>query len=128
MSKSKEKAVAMVNNESNYGQSLSEDKQESEEEESAAQRSQHVQQNKKLASKKANVAKARDAQQHQAINDFSGCIPNRLGVKVNTVHIGADANQAAAFEHNSCQQAKLLATIVYKYAPHSLPHTPYELE
>ncbi|KAG6894836.1 hypothetical protein C0995_013601, partial [Termitomyces sp. Mi166 len=81
-SKSKGKAVAMVNNESDYGQSLSEDKQELEEGELAAQRFQHMQQNKKLASKKANVAKARDAQQHRAINDFSGCIPNRLGVKV----------------------------------------------
>ncbi|KAG6889715.1 hypothetical protein C0995_015013 [Termitomyces sp. Mi166 len=81
-SKSKGKVVAMVNNESDYGQSSSEDKQESEEGESAAQRFQHVQQNKKLALKKANVAKTRDAQQHQAINDFSGCIPDRLGVKV----------------------------------------------
>ncbi|KAG6870288.1 hypothetical protein C0995_014029, partial [Termitomyces sp. Mi166 len=53
-SKGKGKAVAMVNNESNYGQSLSEDKQELEEGELAAQRFQHMQQNKKLASKKAN--------------------------------------------------------------------------
>ncbi|KAG6886485.1 hypothetical protein C0995_007432, partial [Termitomyces sp. Mi166 len=82
MSKGKEKAVAMVNDESDYGQSSSEDKQDSEERESAAQRFQHMQQNKKLASKKANVAKARDAQQHRAINDFSGCIPDGLGVKV----------------------------------------------
>ncbi|KAG6884924.1 hypothetical protein C0995_009744, partial [Termitomyces sp. Mi166 len=80
-SKGKGKAVATVNDESDYGQSSSEEEQESEEGESAAQRFQHVQQNKKLASKKANAAKARDAQQHQAINDFFGCIPNRLGVK-----------------------------------------------
>ncbi|KAG6869759.1 hypothetical protein C0995_000641 [Termitomyces sp. Mi166 len=46
----------------------------------------------------------------------------------NTVHIGADANWAAAFEFNSHQQAKVPATIVYKYAPCGLPHTPYELE
>ncbi|KAG6870507.1 hypothetical protein C0995_012527, partial [Termitomyces sp. Mi166 len=82
MSKGKGKAVAMVDDESDYGQSLSEDKQESEEGESAAQRFQHMQRNKKLASKKVNAAKARDAQQHQAINDFSGCISDGLGVKV----------------------------------------------
>ncbi|KAG6901479.1 hypothetical protein C0995_011382 [Termitomyces sp. Mi166 len=155
MFKGKEKAVAMVNDESDYGQSLSEDEQESEEGESAAQCFQHVQRNKKLTSKKANVAKARDAQQHWAINDFSGHIPDRLGVKVwgphnveqlnlcfqgalgdcmyyspysNTVHVRANANQAVAFEHNSCQQAKVPATIVYKYAPCGLPCTPYELE
>ncbi|KAG6893105.1 hypothetical protein C0995_001607, partial [Termitomyces sp. Mi166 len=79
MSKSKGKAVATVDDESDYGQSLSEDEQESEEGESAAQR---MQRNKKLTSKKANAAKARDAQQHRAINDFSGCIPDGLGVKV----------------------------------------------
>ncbi|KAG6858920.1 hypothetical protein C0995_012893, partial [Termitomyces sp. Mi166 len=56
-SKSKGKAVAMVNNESDYGQSSSEEEQESEEGESAAQRFQCVQQNKKLTSKKANTAK-----------------------------------------------------------------------
>ncbi|KAG6870706.1 hypothetical protein C0995_011252, partial [Termitomyces sp. Mi166 len=81
-SKGKGKAVAMVNDESDYGQSSSEDEQESEEGESAAQRFQRMQRNKKLALKKANTAKARDAQQHWAINDLSGCIPNRLGVKV----------------------------------------------
>ncbi|KAG6870773.1 hypothetical protein C0995_010808, partial [Termitomyces sp. Mi166 len=81
-SKSKGKAVAMVNDKSDYGQSSSEDKQELEEEESAAQRFQRMQQNKRLALKKANAAKARDAQQHWAINDFSGRIPDRLGVKV----------------------------------------------
>ncbi|KAG6883643.1 hypothetical protein C0995_011794 [Termitomyces sp. Mi166 len=155
MSKGKEKAVATVDNESNYGQSLSEDEQESEEGESATQRFQCMQQNKKLASKKANIAKARDAQQHRAINDFSGRIPNGLGVKVwgpnnveqlnscfrgalggcmyyspysNTVHIGANANQAAAFKHNLRQWAKVPATIVYKYAPRGLSCTPYELE
>ncbi|KAG6895938.1 hypothetical protein C0995_012014, partial [Termitomyces sp. Mi166 len=73
-SKGKGKAVATVNNESDYGQSSSEDEQD------------------------------------------------------NTVHVGANANWAAAFEHNSRQQAKVPATIVYKYAPHSLPRTPYELE
>ncbi|KAG6857898.1 hypothetical protein C0995_004315, partial [Termitomyces sp. Mi166 len=46
----------------------------------------------------------------------------------NTVHVGADANQAAAFEHNSRQWAKVPTTIVYKYTPCGLPRTPYELE
>ncbi|KAG6888468.1 hypothetical protein C0995_008041 [Termitomyces sp. Mi166 len=154
-SKSKGKAVAMVNNESNYGQSSSEEEQKSEEGELAAQCFQCVQQNKKLASKKVNAAKARDAQQHQAINDFSGRIPDGLGVKVwgpndvewlnscfrgtlgdcmyyspysNTVHIRANANWAAAFKHNSHQQAKMPVTIVYKYALRGLLRTPYELE
>ncbi|KAG6858939.1 hypothetical protein C0995_012780, partial [Termitomyces sp. Mi166 len=127
-SKGKGKVVATSKDESDYGQFLLEDKQKSEEGESAAQRFQHVQRNKKLAMKKANVAKAEAAQQHWAINDFSGHIPDRLGVKVNTVHIRADANQAAAFKFNSHQQAKVPATIVYKYALHSLPRTPYELE
>ncbi|KAG6871807.1 hypothetical protein C0995_016338 [Termitomyces sp. Mi166 len=139
VSKGKAKVVATVNNESDYGQSSSEEEQELEERESAAQRFQHVQRNKKLTLKKANAAKARDAQQHRAINDFSRHIPNRLGVKVwgpndvewlnfNTVHVGADANQAAAFKHNSHQRAKVPATIVYKYALHGLLCTPYELE
>ncbi|KAG6882161.1 hypothetical protein C0995_015606, partial [Termitomyces sp. Mi166 len=81
-SKGKGKAVAMVDDESNYEQSSSEEEQELEEGESAAQHFQHVQRNKKLTSKKANTAKARDAQQHRAINDFSGRISNGLGVKV----------------------------------------------
>ncbi|KAG6886336.1 hypothetical protein C0995_008639 [Termitomyces sp. Mi166 len=146
MSKGKGKAVATI---------LSEDKQESEEGKLAAQRFQCMQWNKKLAMMKANVAKAEAAQQHWAINDFSDHIPNGLGVKVwgpldveqlnscfrgalgdcmyyspysNTVHVGADANWAAAFKFNSHQQAKVPATIVYKYAPHGLLHTPYELE
>ncbi|KAG6859163.1 hypothetical protein C0995_011057 [Termitomyces sp. Mi166 len=154
-SKGKGKAVATIKNESNYGQFLLEDEQKSEEGESAAQRFQRVQQNKKLTTKKANVAKAEAAQQHQAINDFSGHIPDGLGVKVwgpldveqlnscfqgalgdcmyyspysNTVHVRANANRAAAFEFNSHQRKKVPATIVYKYALRGLPCTPYELE
>ncbi|KAG6886901.1 hypothetical protein C0995_003450 [Termitomyces sp. Mi166 len=127
-SKSKGKAVATIKSESDYGQFLSEDEQESEEGKSAAQHFQRVQQNKKLTMKKANVVKAEAAQQHRAINDFSSCIPDRLGVKVNTVHAGTNANWAAAFEFNSHQQAKVPTTIVYKYTPCSLPRTPYELE
>ncbi|KAG6859385.1 hypothetical protein C0995_009078 [Termitomyces sp. Mi166 len=144
--------VAMIENESDYGQFSSEDEQKSEEGESAAQ---CVQRNKKLTMKKVKVAKAEAAQQHWAINDFSGCIPDRLGVKVwgllnverlnlcfrralsdcmyyspysNTVHIGANANWAVAFEFNSHQQAKVPTIIVYKYALRGLPCTPYELE
>ncbi|KAG6895116.1 hypothetical protein C0995_013217 [Termitomyces sp. Mi166 len=101
-SKGKEKAVAMIKSESDYGQFSSKDKQESEESKSAAQCFQHMQQNKKLATKKANVAKAEAAQQHLAINDFSGHIPNRLGVKV---WVPLDVEQ-----------------LIF------LPRTPYELE
>ncbi|KAG6895057.1 hypothetical protein C0995_013312, partial [Termitomyces sp. Mi166 len=126
-SKGKGKVVQTLSDESNYGESSSEHERESEEE-SAAQRFQHVQYNKKLAAKKANKAKAEAALQHRAINDFSGRIPNRLGVKVwglldverlnscfrgalsncvyysvhnNAIFVGADANQAAAFEYSS---------------------------
>ncbi|KAG6859161.1 hypothetical protein C0995_011059 [Termitomyces sp. Mi166 len=154
-SKGKGKVVPMLSDESNYGELLSEHKWESEEGESAAQCFQHMQYNKKLAAKKANKAKAEAALQHRAINDFSGRIPNRLGVKVwgplnverlnscftgaisdcvyysvhnNTIFIGANANQAAAFEYSSRQQAKMPASLVYKFAPHSFLHTPYELE
>ncbi|KAG6896039.1 hypothetical protein C0995_011791, partial [Termitomyces sp. Mi166 len=80
-SKGKGKIVLMLSDKSNYGESSSEHEQESEEEESVAQRFQHVQYNKKLAAKKANKAKAEAALQHRAINDFSGRIPDRLGVK-----------------------------------------------
>ncbi|KAG6870701.1 hypothetical protein C0995_011256, partial [Termitomyces sp. Mi166 len=80
-SKGKGKIVLTLSNKSDYGESSSEHEQESEEGESAAQRFQCVQYNKKLATKKANKAKAEAALQHRAINDFSGCIPNRLGVK-----------------------------------------------
>ncbi|KAG6858032.1 hypothetical protein C0995_003194, partial [Termitomyces sp. Mi166 len=80
-SKGKEKIVPTLSDESNYSESLSEHEQESEEGESAAQRFQRMQYNKKLAVKKVNKAKAEAALQHRAINDFSGRIPDRLGVK-----------------------------------------------
>ncbi|KAG6886713.1 hypothetical protein C0995_005683 [Termitomyces sp. Mi166 len=60
-SKRKGKAVATIKDESDYGQFSSEDKQKLEEGESAAQCFQHVQRNKKLAMKKANVVKAEAA-------------------------------------------------------------------
>ncbi|KAG6882247.1 hypothetical protein C0995_015314 [Termitomyces sp. Mi166 len=46
----------------------------------------------------------------------------------NAIFIGADANWAAAFEYSSQQRAKMPALVVYKFAPHSFPRTPYELE
>ncbi|KAG6894019.1 hypothetical protein C0995_015300, partial [Termitomyces sp. Mi166 len=151
VSKGKGKIVLMLSDESDYGESLSEHEQESEKGESAAQRFQRVQYNKKLAAKKANKAKAEAALQHRVINDFSGHIPDRLGVKVwglldveqltgalsdcmyysvhnNTIFIRADANWAAAFEYSSRQRAKMPASVVYKFAPRGFPHTPYELE
>ncbi|KAG6895918.1 hypothetical protein C0995_012074 [Termitomyces sp. Mi166 len=122
-SKGKGKIVPTLSDESDYGESSSEHEQKSEEGESAAQCFQHVQYNKKLTAKKANKAKAEAALQHRAINDFSGCIPDRLGVKVwrlldvewlnlcftgalsdlhnNAIFVRANANQAAAFEYSS---------------------------
>ncbi|KAG6859613.1 hypothetical protein C0995_006645 [Termitomyces sp. Mi166 len=137
-SKSKGKIVWTLSDESDYGELSSEHEQKSEEGESAAQCFQHVQYNKKLAAKKANKAKAKAALQHRAINDFSGCIPDRLGVKMwglldveqlnlcftgalsdcvyysvhnNTIFIRANANRAAAFEYSSWQRAKMPASV-----------------
>ncbi|KAG6898982.1 hypothetical protein C0995_007564 [Termitomyces sp. Mi166 len=81
-SKGKGKVVLTLSDESDYGESLSVHEQESEEGESVAQHFQHVQYNKKLAAKKVRKTKAEAALQHRAINDFSGRISNRLGVKV----------------------------------------------
>ncbi|KAG6863429.1 hypothetical protein C0995_007274, partial [Termitomyces sp. Mi166 len=81
VSKGKEKVVPMLSDESDYGESSSMHERESEEGESVAQRFQRMQYNKKLAAKKVRKAKAEAALQHRAINDFSGCIPNGLGVK-----------------------------------------------
>ncbi|KAG6870859.1 hypothetical protein C0995_010118 [Termitomyces sp. Mi166 len=155
VSKGKRKIVLMLSDESNYDESSSEHEWELEERESAAQRFQHVQYNKKLAAKKVNKAKAEAALQHRAIKDFSGRIPNGLGVKVwglldveqlnscftgalsdcvyysvhnNAIFIGADANRAAAFEYSSRQRAKMPASLVYKFASHGFPRTPYANE
>ncbi|KAG6881963.1 hypothetical protein C0995_016458, partial [Termitomyces sp. Mi166 len=80
-SKGKGKIVPTLSDKSDYGESLSEHEQETEEGESAAQRFQRVQYNKRLTTKKVNKAKAEAALQHRAINDFSGRIPDGLGVK-----------------------------------------------
>ncbi|KAG6871017.1 hypothetical protein C0995_009021 [Termitomyces sp. Mi166 len=153
--KGKGKIVPTLSDESNYGELSSEHERESEEGELVAQRFQRMQYNKKLAAKKVNRAKAEAALQHRAINNFSGCIPDRLGVKVwgllnverlnscfrgalrdcmyysahsNAIFVGADANQAAAFEYSPHQQANMPASVVYKFALCGFPHTPYELE
>ncbi|KAG6858829.1 hypothetical protein C0995_013600 [Termitomyces sp. Mi166 len=81
-SKGKGKVVLTLSDKSDYGESSSMHKRELEEGESVAQDFQHVQYNKKLAAKKASKAKAEAALQHRAINDFSGHIPDGLGVKV----------------------------------------------
>ncbi|KAG6859038.1 hypothetical protein C0995_012084, partial [Termitomyces sp. Mi166 len=81
-SKSKGKVVPTLSDKSNYGELSSMHKWELEEGKSVAQCFQHVQYNKRLAAKKVRKAKAEAALQHRAINDFSGCIPDRLGVKV----------------------------------------------
>ncbi|KAG6885620.1 hypothetical protein C0995_009198 [Termitomyces sp. Mi166 len=155
VSKDKGKIVPTLSDESDYDELLSKHEQESEEGESVAQRFQRVQYNKKLAAKKVSKAKAEAALQHRAINDFSGCIPDGLGVKVwrlldverlnlcftgalsncvyylmhnNTIFVRDNANWAVAFEYSSCQQAKMPASLVYKFALHGFPCTPYELE
>ncbi|KAG6857818.1 hypothetical protein C0995_005036, partial [Termitomyces sp. Mi166 len=46
----------------------------------------------------------------------------------NAIFVGADANRAAAFKYSSWQQAKMPASVVYKFVPRSFPRTPYELE
>ncbi|KAG6858105.1 hypothetical protein C0995_002591, partial [Termitomyces sp. Mi166 len=81
-SKGKGKVVLTLSDKSDYGESSSMHEWELEEGESVAQCFQRVQYNKKLAAKKARKAKAEAALQHRAINDFSGRIPDGLGVKV----------------------------------------------
>ncbi|KAG6859216.1 hypothetical protein C0995_010617 [Termitomyces sp. Mi166 len=139
VSKGKGKIVPTLSDESNYGELLSEHEWELEEGESAAQRFQRVQYNKKLTAKEVNKAKAEAALQHRAINDFSGHISDGLGVKVwglldveqlnsNAIFVRANANQAVAFEYSSWQWAKMPASVIYKFVLCSFPCTPYELE
>ncbi|KAG6886506.1 hypothetical protein C0995_007330 [Termitomyces sp. Mi166 len=147
------KAVAAFKGKGKIVPTLSDESDYESEEESAAQRFQRVQYNKKLAAKKANKAKAEAALQHTAINDFSRRIPDRLevwgpldverlnscftgalsdciyySVHNNAIFVRANANQAVAFEYSSQQRAKMPASVVYKFAPRSFPRTPYELE
>ncbi|KAG6883256.1 hypothetical protein C0995_012553, partial [Termitomyces sp. Mi166 len=150
-SKGKGKVVPTLSDESDYGESSSEHKQELEE----GRGSEWHRTSSKLAAKKASKAKAEAALQHRAINDFSGCILDGLGVKMwglldveqlnlcftgalsdcvyysvhnNTIFVRADANWAAAFEYSSRQRAKMPASLVYKFALCGFLHTPYELE
>ncbi|KAG6863765.1 hypothetical protein C0993_010413 [Termitomyces sp. T159_Od127] len=119
-SKGKTKAVPTEEDASDYGQSSEEDEEEEEEGETPAQRFQ-----RKLAKKKASRAEAAAALARRAQNDFSGRIPDGLGVKIwgplnverlnsffrgalgpsfyysyqtNTVLVGTDANRAAAYK------------------------------
>ncbi|KAG6867657.1 hypothetical protein C0993_012663 [Termitomyces sp. T159_Od127] len=71
-----------IDNDSNYRELQSEEEEEEEEGKTPAPRFQHVQQNKKITKKKVNKAKATAALAHQVLNNFSGHIPNELGVKV----------------------------------------------
>ncbi|KAG6886546.1 hypothetical protein C0992_003486 [Termitomyces sp. T32_za158] len=153
--KGKQRAVPAIEDDSDYGQLQSEEEEEAEEGELPAQHFQRVQRNKKLAKKKANKAKAAAAIVHRAQNDFSGRIPDGLGVKVwgpldverlnscfhgglgpchyylylmNTVFVGADANCVAAFKFSSGQLAKVPGTKVYQFACQGFPGTPYKLK
>ncbi|KAG6870138.1 hypothetical protein C0992_000948, partial [Termitomyces sp. T32_za158] len=80
--KGKGKVVPTLSDPSDDGQSSSAAEEEEEEGETPAQRFQRVQRNKKLAKKKANKAQAAAALAHRAQNDFSGRIPDGLGVKI----------------------------------------------
>ncbi|KAG6893822.1 hypothetical protein C0992_008519 [Termitomyces sp. T32_za158] len=152
--KGKQRSVPAIEDDSDYGQSQSKE-EEAKKGKSAAQRFQRMQRNKKLAKKKANRVKAVAAIAHRVQNDFSGCIPDGLEVKVwrpldverlnscfcgalgpcyyyssltNTVFVGADTNHVAAFEFSSGQSAKVLGMKVYQFACRGFPGTPYELE
>ncbi|KAG6883522.1 hypothetical protein C0992_008550, partial [Termitomyces sp. T32_za158] len=125
--KGKQRAVPTIEDDSDYGQLQSEEEEEAKEGESAAQRFQRVQRNKKLAKKKVNRVKAAAAIAHRAQNDFSGRIPDGLGVKV--------WGPLDVKRLNSCfwgllapVSAKVLGTKVYQFAHWGFPGTPYELE
>ncbi|KAG6886642.1 hypothetical protein C0992_002975 [Termitomyces sp. T32_za158] len=131
-SKGKQRVVPTKEDDSDYGQSSLEAEEEEEEGKMPAQCFQHVQQNKKLAKKKANRAQAAAALAHRAQNNFLSCIPDGLGVKIwgpldverlnscfcgalgpsfyysyqtNTVFMGANASHAAAYEFGSGRAA-----------------------
>ncbi|KAG6895127.1 hypothetical protein C0992_003047 [Termitomyces sp. T32_za158] len=117
--KGKQWAMPTIEDDSDYEQLQSEEEEEAKEGESAAQRFQHVQRNKKLAKKKANKAKAAVAIAHRAHNDFSGRIPDGLGVKVGD-HSTLSSSTLASVE--------VPGTKVYQFARRGFPGTPYELE
>ena len=74
--------VPSLSDESDYGESSSEQEEEAEEGESAADRFQRVSRNKRIAKKKAICAKELQALKLRAEDEFSGRIPDGLGVKV----------------------------------------------
>ncbi|KNZ74479.1 hypothetical protein J132_06828 [Termitomyces sp. J132] len=127
ISKGKTKAIPTEEDSSDYGQSSKEEEEEEEEGETPAQRFQCIQQNKKLAKKKANRAEAAAALARRAQNDFSGGPPNveqlnsffhgALGpsfyysYRTNMVLVGADANRAAAYEFSFGNVADTLRTM-----------------
>ncbi|KAG5348989.1 hypothetical protein C0989_006671 [Termitomyces sp. Mn162] len=137
-SKGKTKAVPMEEDLSDYGQSSEEEEEEEEEE-----------------GETPTQAEAAATLAHRAQNDFSGCIPDGLGVKIwgplnvewlnsffcralgpsfyysywtNTVLVGANANCVAAYKFSSGNAADMPRTMVYKFAHRGFPCTPYELE
>ncbi|KAG6900084.1 hypothetical protein C0993_003139 [Termitomyces sp. T159_Od127] len=80
--KGKHHEAPPVNNDSNYWELQSDEEEEEEEGETHTQHFQRVQQNKKIAKKKANKAKAAAALVHRVQNNFSGRISDRLEVRV----------------------------------------------
>ncbi|KAG6887379.1 hypothetical protein C0992_012525 [Termitomyces sp. T32_za158] len=81
-SKGKQRVIPTKEDNRDYGQSFSEVEEEEEEGKTPAQHFQCIQQNKKLAKKKANRAQAAAALAHMVQNNFSGRIPDGLGVKI----------------------------------------------
>ncbi|KAG6883447.1 hypothetical protein C0993_006104 [Termitomyces sp. T159_Od127] len=153
-SKGKGKAIPS-DNESNYGEEESEQEHDSEEGKMPHEKLQQIAWNKCIAKKKANITTAHAAQVKKAVNNFSGQIPNGLGVKIwwpldveqlnlcfqgalgnctyylamsNVVLVGVDPNHAAAFEFTLGKHMALPGSIIYKHAPHGLPCTLHELK
>ncbi|KAG6895178.1 hypothetical protein C0992_002753 [Termitomyces sp. T32_za158] len=143
VSKGKQHAVLLIEDDSNYEGLHSEEEEEEEEGGMPAQHFQHIQCNKELSKRKANKAKMAEALAHCTQNDFSGCIPDGLRVKVwgplnveqlnscfcralgscvyysyltNTVFVSTDTNCVAAYKFSTGQAAKILCTMVCKFA------------
>ncbi|KAG6884094.1 hypothetical protein C0992_007003, partial [Termitomyces sp. T32_za158] len=100
--KGKQQAVPTIKDNSNYGQWQSEEEEEAKEGEMATQRFQHMQQNKKLTKKKVNKAKNAAVLANRAQNDFSGRIPNGLGVR---------SGGRSMLSGSTCVSAGLLAPV-----------------
>ncbi|KAH0581435.1 hypothetical protein H2248_012516 [Termitomyces sp. 'cryptogamus'] len=98
-SKEKQKAVVPEEGENDYRELQTEEEEDEEDGEMAAQCFQHMQCNKKLIQKKANKAKEAVVIAYKVQSDFLGHIPNGLGVKI--LFVGAEANCAAAYKYNT---------------------------